>query len=420
MRFILIGWMALSLAGCLEFDELHPVHDAAGDQKSSFDAGLHDAGRHDLRDANVPDLHDATVIADAACTVGNVCTTQSGIANGICVSGVGDMGTGCFPCGGPGMFCCYGGDGGICLGTTGECCVTVAGAAAKICIPHGAPLPGPTSTSPYICINGSLTTSCGNSSQPCCPGNICNNDGGCCVGNRCVANGGLCAKGVTVLGDYLCSAGACKPSVGSGFGCGTSDTTSSSCCSGDPSNNANYCTASQHACVDGGIFTSGVCAKCGEVTQPCCDGNLCLSGGCCVHAGPADLRGKCVIQGGKCSPGMRCFANNCVPEQCVPGCGPNKTYLGASKGCGNQGQAGCGGAYNCPAAYSMSTASGCEACGGKDQPCCPGFRDGGMCSYPWGCYSDNICGTCGDKNHSCCEGRLCFGSTCNVDAGTCH
>src|SRR5262249_51039758 len=137
------------------------------------------------------------------------------------------------------------------------------------------------------------------------------------------------------------------------------------CCKGG-GGAGDFCTAAGTACRP----SDDKCEPCGKKDAPCCDGNRCDDGGCCDGA-----RQKCVAAGGACFDNSICVAGGCAG-------GP----------CGGIGRPSCAGTIGCPAPWAAPGPDGiCAACGGADEPCCPGVN-GRVCAPPYACSASD--GTC--------------------------
>jgi hypothetical protein len=229
---------------------------------------------------------------------------------------------------------------------------------------------------------------CGGPGQTCCAGNACSNSG-CCVGGFCTASGSICPS--PLLG--TCSNGAC----------GTCGGSSGACCA------SSSCTAPHTLCQTTTFPASTTCAACGGGGEPCCPGNFCLDGGCCIPPLSGSGTATCKAAGLQCSPGITatCSANVC----------------GACGGLGNP----CCANSRCTAPNTFcqaATPSTCVGCGGAGQPCCPNPTSGetATCSPGLTCQtgtgSQTGCVACGGSGQPCCAGSVCTTGTCKV-SGTC-
>jgi hypothetical protein len=151
------------------------------------------------------------------------------------------------------------------------------------------------------------------------------------------------------------------------------------------------------------------CRKCGGADQPCCPGDKCDNGGCCVQ-------GTCVADGAGCVFNSSPPVGTCQAGRCV-GCGGGGERCCIDR---TRGQNPC----NDPFLLCAERTFTCVSCGGPDQPCCPAntCRDGGCCvhvysaSYPL-CVApgqvcraalgdictNGSCGACGGPGQGCCE-----------------
>jgi hypothetical protein len=125
------------------------------------------------------------------------------------------------------------------------------------------------------------------------------------------------------------------------------------------------CTAPESVCV-GSDAATAVCQKCGRATLaqrlPCCPGNQCLDGSCCIAGVTANLGPACSAPGTVCFElGSLCGAGGSCRPTCgganQPCCqGLNLSYCSAS-------------GTACMQAPGASTAT-CVPCGQAGQPCC--------------------------------------------------
>ncbi len=203
---------------------------------------------------------------------------------------------------------------------------------------------------------------------------------------------------------------------------------------------------------------------CGLPEQPCCPGDACGAGGCCVDQICVGAGQSCGHSLGACSGGScgSCGAlgQPCCPEylsndcSAVPDAGAcagctqvgtmcsNETGGGTCIACGAPGQECC--TYACLGQYSTCLSftddagkyeSSCSLeCGGAGQPCCQNdaCKDDGCClagpagpvcavSPTCGCTAGQ-CTTCGVQGLACCQGGTCQvdqGQCSGVDGGTC-
>jgi hypothetical protein len=194
--------------------------------------------------------------------------------------------------------------------------------------------------------------------------------------------------------------------------------------------------------------------NCGAPGQPCCLGNSCQSGGCCVETVCVADTQDCGDGLGACDQGScgTCggAGQQCCAEQQTDGCsslGKNcggctqagttcKDYKldGSCTVCGGDGQPCCG-VGECLGEYSLCVNGTCTStCGHAGEPCCqgahpwpPSCRNGGCClqtssgpndsvcvdSPTCGC-GNGVCTTCGTLGQPCCEGQ------CQIDQGECN
>jgi cysteine-rich repeat protein len=178
---------------------------------------------------------------------------------------------------------------------------------------------------------------------------------------------------------------------------------------------------------------------CGNPGFPCCDGNQCRGGGCCVSDVCMAEGGTCVgIGGGICNAGTCgscgglglpcCGANSCTASG-------TKCVGGTCVKCGELGTACCtsaaGGAGACNGAGLVCNSSNlCIACGSPGAACCPGNQCAGLgCCYGNVCAGENAaCGTgagicqgghcsgCGSAGQPCCADLCNSGLTCKSGA----
>jgi hypothetical protein len=277
-----------------------------------------------------------------ACTAGFICAASANL---------------CQKCGGPGEPCC---PGSTCSGA--NCCLAgrchLAGDTCRIdsvsfgvcqdgrcgcgklsepCCPQTAGFVQPRCTDPdTACTGGSFSSTgtcakCGGPGAPCCPGQLCNEPGLACLGS---AGEGICQR------------------------CGGPGEL---CCPGTV-----RCNGSDTVCV--GQSSSARCVKCGTASPtsggrvPCCAGNQCRDGSCCVNE---EFN----------TPFCVAVNSSCLVVSGV--CGSN----GSCGGCGGVGQPCCSGRY-CTGSGTMcsSTGSGstCIPCGRLGQPCCSRYSSSAL------------------------------------------
>jgi hypothetical protein len=107
-----------------------------------------------------------------------------------------------------------------------------------------------------------------------------------------------------------------------------------------------YCTSPGLACVP--RFGPDLCEACGGPGEPCCPGQACDGGGCCVD-------NDCVAPGASCGG----TAGLCSAGSCAGGT------------CGRPGQPCCPGGIGCSAPYAVCVGgSVCETCGNSGDRCC--------------------------------------------------
>jgi hypothetical protein len=203
---------------------------------------------------------------------------------------------------------------------------------------------------------------CGALAQRCCPGAKCASGANCVVvldvGGTCDPCGGhheSCCRegpGCRDAGDR-CSGGFCNHDEP---GCGV---TGGPCCLDSRCNDADA------VCV-GANPGSAICKKCGHTTvgasQPCCAGNLCADGGCCVHLQSGNIGPYCVRPGDTCwELGSKCAAGG----SCGPACG------GANQPCCHGlGTDYCSAAGTACMATTRDGPASCLPCGKAGQLCC--------------------------------------------------
>ncbi len=220
------------------------------------------------------------------------------------------------PCGASGARCC---DGGTCYG--GGCCV------GGTCADEGRAC-----GSGLVC-SAATCTHCGGTGEPCCDGRSCDRFDDCCCGDDvCVGRGETCSNGFECLGDLGAQT---KYPDGSIFACGAQD---GSCC---PGSNGPFCTAPGFTCVVNGCF------RCGDASEPCCDGETCNNDGCCTILLDSYV---CVPVGAACGWGV------CLSQSCG--------------GCGAIGEPCCPGRICTQQDGTCGSGDTCVPCGGEGQPCC--------------------------------------------------
>jgi hypothetical protein len=227
----------------------------------------------------------------------------------------------------------------------------------------GAPGAGPTPGTSSSQDAATSSEACGGSNEPCCPGNTCA-PGACCSANgslppRCVPEGQNCLILDTVNGG-VCRGGVCQ--------CGLEG---APCCESP----ATACASPTDACSLAG---GGTCLPCGTPGNPCCPGDICADGGCCIYVG-----------------------SQAQPE----------TESGSPVALTECYEAGA----TCPTSPASTCAAGsCGDCGGYYQPCC--VLDGvSVCTAPdTFCLSGpsgSRCESCGTASHTCCVG---YAPPCNA------
>jgi hypothetical protein len=125
------------------------------------------------------------------------------------------------------------------------------------------------------------------------------------------------------------------------------------------------CSDAETVCV-GADPSSATCKKCGRTTgaqiQPCCAGNQCLDGGCCIHLQSANIGPYCVRVGQVCWD----VASKCASDgSCGPTCGaPNQPC------CHGPGVDYCSASGTACMRPSGDTGDACVPCGKAGEPCC--------------------------------------------------
>lgn len=226
----------------------------------------------------------------------------------------------------------------------------------------------------------------------CCPGALCNGSS-CCNGSKCVADGATCTGSGT--GAVKCQAGRC--------GCGGNN---EPCCGG------NRCTDPAAQCLGSSV---PVCRKCGVRGGPCCNDSTC-NDGADVCDRTLEICRKCGVAGGPCCSGLTCGDGSCCVSKpgITPLCIAQGDFCPESAGicqngacggtCGALGMVCCGlglgGVSNWCAQsgthceYTNRNPIACEACGGKDQPCCGSASTISNCRTGLKCMSQGAANTC--------------------------
>jgi hypothetical protein len=125
------------------------------------------------------------------------------------------------------------------------------------------------------------------------------------------------------------------------------------------------CVDPETACV-GRDPDTALCKRCGRsqgaAILPCCPGNRCLDGSCCVHLQTENLGPFCVGVGAVCfDVDSRCAASG----SCGPGCG------GAGQPCCQAlGVPYCSASGTACMRATAAAAPSCVTCGQAGQPCC--------------------------------------------------
>ena len=143
--------------------------------------------------------------------------------------------------------------------------------------------------------------------------------------------------------------------------------------------------------AQGGSGGSSVPA-CGQPGTPCCDGNGCVGGGCCVSRICMAENSACVTLGdGICKAGS-----------CGACGGPQQPCCGANPATGS-----------CTSAGTTCESGTCVQCGDLGGACCPGADGGtGTCSETKAICSGNTCLACGSLGSLCCAGNTCGDGCC--------
>jgi hypothetical protein len=148
---------------------------------------------------------------------------------------------------------------------------------------------------------------------------------------------------------------------------------------------------------------------CGAAGYPCCAGNSCQGGGCCV----SDI---CMAPGGTCV-----------------GLGGGTCNAGACGACGGLGLPCCGadggsGSGSCTAPNTRCSAGICAPCGEAGSACCAGAGGKGQCNgaHAFCDNASNLCKVCGTPGNPCCPGTsacdapgCCYGGMCVAESGAC-
>ena len=334
---------------------------------------------------------------------------------GLCENGA------CTSCGRKDQPCCGTGAGASChepgqackAGRCGSC-----GGPGELCCPTNGPSPG--CDHGYLCALGpNVCQKCGGVGEPCCPGGGCSGNG-CCLAGRCHGDGDGCLVNGVVFGacqSGRCGCGKtgepCCPSfqtgvpVGpacsqpdatcSGYGAGKPGTCARCGVRGGPCCPGQRCTEAGAICLTGYPEPpEGICQACGGSGEVCCPGTIACNGAdllCLASAG----RLRCT-RCGTASPAVGppvpcCGGNTCTDGSCcvtgptnTPFCaGINNACVAVPGTCGaNNSCGGCGG-LNEPCCGNQCTAAGthcpsiapyvCSPCGKAGQPCCRRYRD---------------------------------------------
>jgi hypothetical protein len=187
-------------------------------------------------------------------------------------------------------------------------------------------------------------------------------------------------------------------------------------------------------------------SACGGPGLPCCPGNLCNDGGCCLNqeicqanGAPCGRAGEVTCHNGSCQDATGASCGGIMEPCCSGGIGCTAPGAGCVSGtchrCGGDGEACCdtfdfAGETRCSPRFLCSqrlteNPGTCSACGGAGQSCC---RGGNPCAAGLGCARPRdqpaVCSTCGAPGAACCPGGGCQdGSTCvgaTSGEGTCR
>jgi hypothetical protein len=125
------------------------------------------------------------------------------------------------------------------------------------------------------------------------------------------------------------------------------------------------CVDAETVCVGSDPGTA-LCKRCGRsqgaTILPCCPGNRCLDGSCCVHLQTANVGPFCIGVGSVCfDTNSRCQASG----SCGPGCG-----AAGQPCCEALGTPYCSASGTACMRATGAAAPSCVACGQAGQPCC--------------------------------------------------
>ncbi len=347
-------FLAASLSGCTRHNGLYLSDngDSGSGGHQDLSVKSRDLGGVDLStggddlsavagmDLSTGDGASACSDATCICCVGGQCLSMGASCgtDEVCTA------RGCRSCGGPEEPCCAG---AVC--NAGGCC------GGDACIASGRSCAAATSAATKVCLAGACQE-CGAHGQPCCADEACAPATVGALGVCCDVTTRTCVADSVPTAD-VCGTTTCGLN-GSCGGCG--GTGSDTCCP-TSADHPSLCSASKTTCVldNNGGGASDSCQACGGNNQPCCDGNACDSGGCCVQD-------KCVNNNASCGQGL----GNCKTGSCGT--------------CGGLGQACCAGDA-CTATDTRCLLNICAPCGGQDQRCCFDPSDGvnDFCERPY-------------------------------------
>jgi hypothetical protein len=336
---------------------------------------------------------------------GEQCCPDPGNAHGSCGSGL-VCGTAwksaaiCQRCGGPGQSCC--GD-GACAG--GNCCLAGrcqaegdsclarmvsygtcragrcgCGGKDEVCCPvfNGRSVctePGTVCTGIVNAGDKGTCKPCGETGAPCCAGGTCRDPGAGCLAQNgdptCVACGDKdqrCCPGTNDRPLCKDTSLVCEPGADGLARCQPCGVAGSYCCK---AGTRSTCQEPETVCAD--LGSGPRCYRCGTASQdarltPCCPGNICKDGSCCVGrtgrlANAFQQAPVCIGVGASC-PGT---SGSCDSGGSCGGCG------GPDQPCCGTGTAMEGRFCSAPGTVCRPAPGGdftCRPCGQRDQPCC--------------------------------------------------
>jgi hypothetical protein len=190
-----------------------------------------------------------------------------------------------------------------------------------------------------------------------------------------------------------------------------------SCCSGAVGAG---CSEPTTACAAAPGTLTYTCVRCGGPGEPCCAGNTCSNGGCCVTER---------LDGGDHS---LCTASGAACPLATPAtCGSTPAMPASCGACGSVGQPCCAGTPDlqvCTAPNTYCTAQSpgatCAACGAEGQPCCShgisiGTGSLGVCNAGLHCPETSPA-TCQVLPIGCSDASCAAGTRCNAWSGRCE